>query len=410
MNAEIVGVGTELLLGQIANTNAQHISDALARVGVDVYFHVVVGDNQHRIVETLRVALERSDVVVVTGGLGPTPDDITREAVAEVTGKPLVRDPDLVGVIQSIFSKLGRGMPAENLKQADLPDGATPIPPEGTAPGFRIEHEGALLFAVPGVPWEMKAMLAKVVLPELRERAGRVTIATREVIVIGLGESRTHELISDLVDAQTNPTIAYRAGSGAVRVRLTAKAQDESTALGLIRPLEDEIRDRVGIHALPRDSVSVGEAVGKMLRERGATVAGAESLTGGWLGAELMAASGAGDYFLGSLVCYSSESKRDVAGVPEVVLAGPGAVSEEAAAALAEGAAQRFGADLGLGTTGVAGPSEQEGKPVGTVFVAATLGGRTQVRHVQAYGDRDHIRALAVTSALDLGRRLLQEQ
>ncbi|MDP9066821.1 MAG: competence/damage-inducible protein A [Actinomycetota bacterium] len=410
MNAEIVGIGTELLLGQIANTNAQYISDALARIGVDVYFHVVVGDNHGRICDTLRTALGRSDVVIVTGGLGPTPDDITREAVAEVTGRPLVRDLRLVSLVESIFQKLGRDMPEANLRQADLPEGAAPIEPEGTAPGFRVEHDRSLLFALPGVPWEMKAMLTKTVLPELTERAGSGTIATREVIVVGLGESRTHELIADLVDSQTNPTIAYRAASGAVRVRLTAKAADDSTAVGLMRPVEDDIRARLGVHALPPDAASLGEAIGVMLRERGATVAGAESLTGGWLGAELMATSGAGDYFLGSVVCYSNEAKRDLAGVPEAILAGPGAVSEEAAAALAQGAAQRFGADLGLAATGVAGPSEQEGKPVGTLFVAATFGGRTEVRHVQAYGDRDHIRAFAVTSALDLGRRLLQEQ
>ena len=410
MKAEVVGVGTELLLGQIANTNAQYISDALASIGVDVYFHTVVGDNHQRITDVLRTAFDRSDAVVVTGGLGPTPDDITREAVAAVTGAELDRNDALATQIQAIFDRLGRDMPADNLRQADLPRRANPIDPEGTAPGFWIEHEGSLLFALPGVPWEMKAMMGKTVLPLLRERAGDFTTVSREVIVVGLGESRTHELISDLVDRQTNPTIAYRAGGGLVRVRLTAKAQTESTAIGLISPLEDAIRERVGNNAMPPNASSPGEAIGHLLRDTGATVAVAESLTGGLIAAELTTTSGAGDYFTGSLVTYTNEAKRDVAGVDDAILAGPGAVSEEAAAALAEGAALRLGADLGIAATGVAGPSEQEGKPVGTIFVAASLAGRTEVRKVVAYGDRDNIRAIAVTAAIDLGRRLLQER
>lgn len=408
MNAEIVGIGTELLLGQIANTNAQTISASLAGIGVDVYFHVVVGDNHQRIVSILKQAFDRSDVVVVTGGLGPTPDDITREAVAEVTGAALKRDEGLVAVIEEIFRKMGRDMPPENLKQADLPFGATAIAPEGTAPGFWLEHQGSMLFAVPGVPWEMKAMLTKTILPELAARSGGGATVSKEVLVVGLGESRTHELIRDLVEAQTNPTIAYRAGAGVVRVRLTAKAADDATALGLIRPLETNIRERLGDSAVPGDAPSLADALGSMLRERGATVGVAESLTGGLIGSALTATRGSGDYFAGSIACYTKESKRDVVGVDEAILMGPGAVSEEAAAALAEGAALRFGADLGLAATGVAGPSEQEGKPVGTIFVGATFGGRTEVRKVQAYGDRENIRSMAATSALDLGRRLLQ--
>ena len=409
MNAEIVGIGTELLLGQIANTNARYISEALAGIGVDVYFHTVVGDNEDRIVGVLSTAVARSDAVIVTGGLGPTPDDITREGIAAVTSRALERDPSLVARIEKIFERLNRDMPADNLRQADLPAGAMVIDPEGTAPGFWLEHEGCVIFALPGVPWEMEAMMKKTVLPVLRERGGDAVCASREIMVVGLGESRSHELIADIVGRQTNPTIAYRAGSGIVRIRLTAKAADESTALGLIAPIEEEIRRRVRPHDLPSNAASPGEALGNMLRERGATVAVAESLTGGAIGVELSSSSGAGDYFLGSIASYSTESKRDVVGVAESILAGPGAVSEEAAVALAEGAAARFGADLGLGATGVAGPSEQEGKPVGTIFVAASFGGHTEVRHVSGYGDRKHIRALAVTSVIDLGRRLLEE-
>lgn len=402
-----MGVGTELLLGQITNTNARDISRALASAGIDVYFHTVVGDNLDRMVTTLRQALERADAVIVTGGLGPTPDDITREAVAAVMGAELRRDPALEKKIRAIFDRMGRTMPASNLRQADLPRGAQPIAPEGTAPGFMIEIDSKLLFALPGVPWEMHAMLHKSVMPLLHERAGGQTIVSREVIVVGLGESRTHELIQDIVEAQSNPTIAYRASAGQVRLRITAKAEGEAEALALIGPVEKEIRGRLGEDAVEGNHASLADALGEMLRMREATMAVAESLTGGLIAAELSRASGSSDYFLGSLVCYDTAAKKDVAGVDAGILNGPGAVSEEAARALAEGAAQKFSATLAISATGVAGPAEQEGKPVGTIFVGATFGGRTEARHVRGYGDRANIQAIAVTSALDLGRRLL---
>lgn len=408
MNAEIVGVGTELLLGQIANTNAQRISQALATIGVDVFRHVAVGDNLERVAETIKTAAGRSDVVVITGGLGPTPDDLTREAVAAAFDLKLERDPELEKVVTEIFSKIRRNMPTDNLRQADLPVGAIPISPEGTAPGFYLDGSRSIVFALPGVPWEMEAMLTKTVLPLLAQRAGAGVIATREVLVVGLGESHTHEKIADIVDAQSNPTIAYLAGSGLVRVRISAKASTESEALALIKPTEEEVRGRLGIDALPGAFGTVAATLAELLRERGATVGAAESLTGGLLGSELTSAGGASDFFRGSLVCYTNEAKRDVAGVPESILQGPGAVSEEAAAALAEGAAHRLDADLGVSTTGVAGPGEQDGKPVGTIFVGAAFGGRTEVRLVKGYGDRENIRRTAVTAALDLGRRLVQ--
>jgi nicotinamide-nucleotide amidase len=374
---------------------------------VDVYFHVAVGDNLERAAETLSQALERSDAVIVTGGLGPTPDDLTREAAARATGRTLVRDARLEDVIHGIFASLNREMPEDNLRQADLPSGAVPIPPEGTAPGFYLEHDGHILFALPGVPWEMEAMLGKTVLPMLRARSGDAVILSREILVVGLGESHTHQKIKDIVDAQTNPTIAYLAGSGRVRVRVTAKAPSEAAALGLIAPVEEAIRARLGDAALPGNESSVAAALGELLRARGAKVAAAESLTGGLIGVELTAAGGSSDFFAGAIVSYTTESKRDVVGVDEAILLGPGAVSEEAARALAESVARKFGAELGISATGVAGPAEQEGKPVGTVWVGATFGGRTEARHVRAYGDRDNIRAIAATAAMDLGRRMV---
>jgi competence/damage-inducible protein CinA-like protein len=407
MNAEIVAVGTELLLGQIANTNAQVISRSLASIGVDVYFHTVVGDNLGRMVGTIETALGRADAVIITGGLGPTSDDITREAVAEVAKCRLVRDDAVADEIRTIFERMNRQMPEENLKQAEMPEGAEMIPHEGTAPGFVIEHNGCLVFALPGVPWEMEAMLRKTVMPKLSQRAGAASIVSRQVLVIGLGESATQEKIRDIVDRQSNPTIAYLAGGGQVRVRLSAKAASESQALALIGPVEDEIRSRLGEDAVPGSHASLADAVGQELRERGLKIAAAESLTGGLIGSLLTQAGGSSDFFLGSLVTYATEAKRDVAGVDEAILAGPGPVSAEAAAALAVGARSKFGADLGVSATGVAGPTEQDGKPVGTVFVGAVLHGEPEVRSVRGYGDRDNIRMLAATAALDLGRRLL---
>jgi nicotinamide-nucleotide amidase len=407
LKAEIVGIGTELLLGQIANTNAQRISYALAGVGVDVHFHTVVGDNPERMRATIATALERSDAVIITGGLGPTPDDITREAVAEVLDRPLARDEELADNIRSVFAKLNRPMPEENLRQADLPKGAVPIPIEGTAPGFFIDDERGMVFALPGVPWEMEAMLDKTVLPLLKERGGGYTLVSREVIVMRLGESRTHEQIRDIVDRQTNPTIAYRAGAGVVRLRLSAKAASESDALALIAPVEEAIRERLGVDALDGHFSSVAEGLGDLLTKHDLSVAAAESLTGGLIGTELTRVGGSGDFFKGSLVCYATGSKAEVAGVPVSILESHGAVSEETARALAQGAVDRFHADLGIAATGVAGPTEQEGKPVGTVYVAAHLNGRSEVRFIQGYGDRDNIRQLAANAALDLGRRLV---
>jgi nicotinamide-nucleotide amidase len=407
LNAEIIGVGTELLLGQIANTNAQRLSAALAGIGVDVYYHTAVGDNLNRMTEVIARAAGRSDAVIITGGLGPTPDDVTRDAISAAFDVPLVRRDDLAVELRAFFERRGRTMPEDNLRQADLPEGAVAIAPEGTAPGFYLEAGDSLIVALPGVPWEMTQMLQKVVLPLLRMRSGKVTLS-REVLVAGLGESHTHERISDLVAAQSNPTIAYLAGYGLVRVRITAKAADEVAAVALIAPVEAEIRARLERHAVPGEGATLAQVLGNLLRDRSATVAVAESLTGGLLGAALTESAGASDYFAGAAVTYATDTKRSVLGVDAGSLRDPGPVSQEVAGQMAEGAARLFDADLGLATTGVAGPTEQAGRAVGTIFVAASWRGATEVRHVRGYGDRDSMRGIAVTSALDLGRLLLQ--
>jgi nicotinamide-nucleotide amidase len=410
MIAEIVAVGTELLLGQIANTNAQRISKSLAEIGVGVYFHTVVGDNLERIVDTLRRAVDRSDAVIVTGGLGPTPDDITREAIAEVMGVGLVRSSELEQRVRSFFESRGREMPEDNVRQADIPKGAEVIPAVGTAPGFWSETHGCVLFALPGVPWEMDEMMKSAVLPELEKRSESGVIHSRHVLVMGLGESMTHDRIREIVDAQTNPTIAYLASWGQVRVRITALAGSTEEAEALIDPVEKEIRERLGKYAAKGDHETIAEAVGQLLRERDETLAAAESLTGGLIGEIVTETEGSSDFFMGSLVTYSTDAKREVAGVDPNVLESAGAVSPETAEQLAEAAAERFHADVGISATGVAGPAKQEGKPVGLIYIGATYKGRTEVREVKGYGDRESIRRIAANSALDLARRLLERE
>lgn len=395
------------MLGQIANTNAQEISQRLAGIGVGVLYHSAVGDNPERMRDVIARATQRTDLVIITGGLGPTSDDITREAVAEVSDRKLLRSEQLEKTIAGLFEKAGREMPQANLKQADAPEGSIPIAPVGTAPGFLLEHGDSLIVALPGVPWEMRSMLETDVLPELQRRAGEGVIASREVLVMGLGESRTQEVVSDIVDAQTNPTIAYLASAGQLRLRLTAKGATEAEALALIRPVEDQLRARLGVDAVEGNHSRIAEALGDLLRSRELTVAVAESLTGGLMGSELSLCGGSSDFFLGGAITYATGSKRDVLGVNESILKGPGAVSPEAASAMAEKAAHLYGAEVGLSATGVAGPSEQEGKPVGTVFVGAWYDGRSEVRKIKAHGDRAHIRAWSAAAAFDLGRRVI---
>jgi len=408
LNAEIVGVGTELLLGQIANTNAQRLSAALAGIGVDVYFHTAVGDNLERMTEVIARAEDRSDVVIITGGLGPTPDDITREAVSAAFEIPLVRREDLAVELRAFFARRGRAMPESNLRQVELPRNAVAIEAEGTAPGFYLETGNALVVALPGVPWEMSRMLEKVVLPLLRARTPDAVTLSREVLVAGLGESHTHERIADLVETQSNPTIAYLAGYGLVRVRVTAKASDDAAARALIAPVEAEIRARLEHHAVAGEGATLGQVLGNLLRTRSATVAVAESLTGGMIGAALTEVSGASDYFRGSAVTYATDTKHAILGVDEAHLEDPGPASGMVAEQMAEGAALLFNADLGLAATGVAGPTEHAGQRVGTIFVAAWWRGAAANRHIRGYGDRDSTRGIAVNSAIDLGRLMVE--
>jgi nicotinamide-nucleotide amidase len=408
VRCEVVAVGTELLLGQIVDTNSAWLGERLALAGIDCHFQVKVGDNRGRVSDAIRAALSRADAVLLCGGLGPTQDDITREAIADVLGVELVRDDDIADRIRSMFSSRGRDMPASNLRQADVPAGATAIEQRmGTAPGLicPVGRSGdQVIYAVPGVPHEMKEMVERGVVPDLVPRAGETTtILSRTLRTWGMSESQLSEVIAERVDRQTNPTIAFLAsGIEGIKVRLTAKAPSVVEAQDLLAHEEAALRALLGETVFAVDDETMEDAVGRLLLDAGLTLAVAESLTGGMVASRLVDVVGASTWFKGGVVAYDSQVKFDVLDVPE----GP-VVSGRAAEHMAEGVADLLGADVGLATTGVAGPDDQEGKPVGTVFLGVRLDGRVESVEVRLPGERQHVRGLATISVLDLLRRRL---
>jgi nicotinamide-nucleotide amidase len=408
MRAEILGVGTELLLGQIANTNAQWISEQLAEIGVDVLRHEVVGDNFGRIVEAFTLAASRADVVIATGGLGPTQDDITRPALAAAAGLELIRQPEIEASLRERFARIGREMPESNLLQADVPSGGRAITPRrGSAPGLVVQIDAARVYALPGVPSEMREMMEGTVLPELSALAGPTGIASRILRCVGMAESLVAEILDDLFTGSTNPTVAYLAGGGEVKIRLTAKAASLDQARQLIHPLVDEVTARLGDVVFTTDDEELERVVGRELKARGLTIACAESLTGGGLAARLTAARGSSGFFRGSAVCYAARSKVEVLGVRQATIDGAGTVSEECAREMAAGARHVFSADVGVATTGVAGPEPHGGEPPGRVWIAVDAGDRAHARGMQLPGDREQVRRWTEQAALDLVRRLL---
>ena len=415
MRIEVVAVGTELLLGQIADTNSAWLGEQLALAGIDSHFHQAVGDNTARTVLALRTALARSDGVIVCGGLGPTHDDITRDAIACVMNVPLVRDPAIVERIRALFQSRGREMPDSNARQADVPEGASPIEQLiGTAPGLVCPVGQKVIYALPGVPYELAEMFTRGVLPDLHRRAaatgGTGVIMSRVVRTWGMSESGLGELITPRIEAldaaasPVVPTIALLAsGIEGIKVRITVKAPDRTRALSALAAEEAQVRALVGEAVFGVDTDTMEFAVGAQLELRALTLGLAESLTGGLVASRLVNVAGSSAWFRGSIVSYASEVKYEVLGVPE----GP-VVSASAARAMAEGARQVLGADVGLALTGVAGPDEQEGHPPGTVFVGLALPGRgAESTEAHLPGDRERVRQYAAISALDLLRRRL---
>ncbi len=425
MRVEILAVGTELLLGQIADTNGRWLGEHLAAAGVDSYFHQAVGDNRARITTALRTALARGDAVIACGGLGPTQDDITREAIAEVMNVPLVRDAEISRRIEGFFHARGRAMPPSNLRQADVPQGATVIDQtRGTAPGLICPLGRKVVYAVPGVPHEMAEMFERAVLPDLRRRmseAGEGTgvIVSRVLRTWGTSESALSEALQGRIDALDAPsrgdgragtvTMAFLAsGIEGIKVRLTARARDEDDARAVLEAEERKVREvlaaTLGDVVFGLDDVSMERAVAALLVEQRLTLGVAESLTGGLIAARLVGVPGASAWLRGGVVAYDSAVKFSVLGVPE----GP-VVTEDAAVAMARGARRVLGAAIGLGVTGVAGPDPQEDIAPGTVFVALALpDGAPPSRSLRLPGDRERVRQYSAISALDLLRRTLR--
>ena len=406
-SCSVLAVGTELLLGQVVDTNSSFIGERLALAGIDSHLQARVGDNLDRIAAALRLLLSTSDAVIVCGGLGPTQDDITREAIAEVLGTGLVRDLAMEERIGAMFTRRGRQMAANNLRQADRPEGASFIVQElGTAPGLVCPiGVDQVVYAVPGVPAEAREMIERAVVPDLQRRAGpRSVIVSRMVRTWGAPESTLSELIADRVDRQTNPTIAFLAsGLEGIKVRLTAKAGDMATATALLDAEEALLREILGPLVFGVDDESMEKAVGDLLASQGLLLGVAESLTGGLVGSRLAEVPGSSEWFQGSIVAYDSQVKFDLLDVPE----GP-VVSASAASAMATGARRVLRADVGLGITGVAGPTTQDDQPVGTVFTAVDLDGEVEVRELHLPGGRQLVRQLAAISLVDqLRRRLL---
>jgi competence/damage-inducible protein CinA-like protein len=412
MRCDIVAVGTELLLGQIIDTNSAWLGENLAANGIDSLLQVKVGDNLGRVESVLRSTLANADAVIVCGGLGPTHDDLTREAIAAVMGVELINDPAVADVITNMFASRGRYMAANNLRQALVPVGATIIPQtRGTAPGLicpiTVDGVDKVVYAVPGVPHEMKEMVERAVLPDLRRRSGDTgVIVSRTLRTWGESESGLNERLDPVIsrlDEAGNPTLAFLAsGWEGLKVRLTAKAATQAEAESLLDKWDAEVRLVVGEHVFSVDDETMESAVLALMRARGLSLGLAESVTGGLVAGRLTAVPGASDVLRGAIVSYASEVKFDLLAVPE----GP-VVSEAAAGAMASGVRRVLGADVGLALTGVAGPAEQDGMPVGTLCVGLDDGTRVVTRTFRLPGQREQMRQMSVITALDYLRRHL---
>ncbi len=407
MRCDVLAIGTELLLGQIVDTNSSWIGEQLAMVGIDTMEHRKVGDNLGRMTASLSEMLVNADAVVVCGGLGPTQDDVTREAIAAVMGVELQRREELVEHIRALFGSRARDMPLNNLRQADVPVGAEAIPnPIGTAPGIRAQIDGKVVYAVPGVPYEMQLMVTEHVLPDLLARSGQsAVIVSRSLKTWGQSESGLAEMIAHRVDTQTNPTIAFLArGIEGLVVRLTAKAGSEEEALALIAEEEVVLRDVLGALVFGIDDETIEHAALRALEAKGWTLGVAESVTAGLIGARIGAVPGASKTFRGSIVSYATEVKRSVLGVTAEQV-----VSEECVVQMAQGAQRVLGADVGIAVTGVAGPDEQDGQPVGTVWFGIALPDREpEAFTTRLPGDRERVRQFSAISLLNALRQRLE--
>ena len=411
-SAEIVTIGTEMLLGDLVDTNTAWISQRLAELGVAMYRHTTVGDNPERIVEALREASSRSTLVITTGGLGPTSDDLTNACLSTLTGREMVEYPEAREHVNEMFKRFGRRPTENNYKQALFPRGTKLIPnPVGTAMGALVEWEGTLFATLPGVPAEMKSMFGETLEPLIRARSDG-SIVSKTLHFAGIGESALAELVQDFLDAE-DPTVAPLAGQGRVRLRITTRADTEEEAQEKIRPVEREVIARLDDYFFGEDDETLEGAVARLLKVEDATLALAESCTGGLLAKRLTDMPGSSAYFTEGLVTYSNEAKERLLGVPHALLLEHGAVSEPVARAMAEGARRISGADYGLSVTGIAGPDGgTEEKPVGLVFVGISDAEGTFAERLDFTAwarSRDSIRERSTNRAFDLLRLRLEE-
>ncbi len=411
MQAEIISIGTELLLGEILDTNAQYLGARLPALGIDLFYTSKVGDNLERLAGVIERAWGRSDMVITTGGLGPTEDDLTREAIARVLDEKVSVDPELERQLREFFDRRGVTMPERNLTQATLIPSARALPnPRGTAPGWWVERQGRIIVAMPGPPVEMQRMWEKEVAPELERRsAGRRTVlVARTLKTMGLGEAHVDEMVSPLLKSN-NPTIGVYARADGVQLRIAAKAPDRDQARRLIQPVEDEMRRILGNAVWGADDDTLEGVIGDLLRRSDLTLATMESCTGGLLANTITNVSGSSDYFRGGLVAYTTEMKIDW-GVDREIIAEHGVVSAECAREMARAVRERLGSDVGIGITGVAGPEPQEEQPPGTIHIGLDAG-FTVPQHIsyQFAQGREAVKRRAVTTALALMRRAFQD-
>lgn len=408
MNAEIIAVGTELLMGQIVNTNAQYLSRRLADLGIRVLYHSVVGDNPQRLADSLALALSRTDVVILTGGLGPTKDDLTKETVARAFGLPLVLNEEVYGQIAAFFRKINREMVESNAKQAYLPAGSTLIPNRnGTAPGCIILRDGKTVAMFPGPPKEMIPMFEDTLFPWFEQKTGQV-LASRMLRIFGIGESMMEDRILDLIEAQTNPTIAPYVGDGDVAVRVTASAHTRPEAEALLDPCVTVIQERLGNFLYATDGSPMEEVVGRLLIARNLKISVAESCTGGMIAAKLVNVPGISAVFERGYVVYADSAKKTELGVSEATLEKYGAVSPETALEMVEGLQRKTGCDVAVAVTGIAGPNGgTPGKPVGLVHVAVKTMTGTSCKEFRINGNRERVRTVTALHALDMVRRTL---
>jgi nicotinamide-nucleotide amidase len=411
MDAEIIAVGSELLTPYRQDTNSLYLTDKLNSLGIEVRFKTIVGDDAGRLAEVFRAALARSQIIILIGGLGPTEDDVNREVVAEVLGRPLNEEPEIRRRIEARFARFGRKMSENNLRQAMVPQGADWLENRhGTAPGLWIEHHETLILLLPGPPRELEAMFDAACLPRLARLTPGIALHSRVLKVVGLAESEVDQRVAPIYQGYSNPATTILATPGAIEVHLRARATSAEEAEALLDELGGKIEAALGDYVFSTEGETLEEIVGRYLALRHKTLAVAESCTGGLLSERLTRVPGSSNYFLGGTVCYSNNLKSKLAGVPAQLIADHGAVSKPVAMALAEGVRRNAGASMGVGVTGVAGPGGgTPEKPVGLVFIALADERGTQVREFRFPGDRERIRHLSTQAALEMIRRRIRD-